>query len=79
MLIDYLFCRLQELMVVITVTLFSDYYVPNVEIKDAYILVTGNIAVTGGDNNTKVAFKNCASFRKYRIELNETFVDDAEH
>ena len=79
MLIDYLFCRLRELMVVITVTLFSDYYVPYVEIKDAYILVTGNIAVTGGDNNTKVAFKNCASFRKYRIELNETFVDDAEH
>ena len=79
MLIDYLFCRLRELMVVIPVTLFSDYYVPNVEIKDAYILVTGNIAVTGGDNNTKVAFKNCASFRKYRIELNETFVDDAEH
>ena len=23
--------------------------------SDAYILVTGNIAVTGGDNNTKVA------------------------
>ena len=28
--------------------------------SDAYILVTGNITVTGGDNNTKVAFKNCA-------------------
>ena len=47
--------------------------------SDAYILVTGNINVTGGDANTKVAFKNCAPFRKCRTEINETFVDDAEH
>ena len=47
--------------------------------SDAYILVTGNINVTGGDNNTKVAFKNCAPFRKCRTEINETFVDNAEH
>ena len=25
----------------------------------AYVLVTGNIAVEGGNNDTKVAFKNC--------------------
>ena len=30
--------------------------------SDAYILVTGDITVTGGDNTTKVAFKNCAPF-----------------
>ena len=47
--------------------------------SDAYILVTGNITVVGGDVNTKVAFKNCAPFRKCRTEINETFVDDAEH
>ena len=47
--------------------------------SDAYILVTGNINITGGDNNTKVAFKNCAPFKKCRTEINETFVDDAEH
>ena len=47
--------------------------------SDAYILVTGNINVTGGDANTKVAFKNCAPFRKCRTEINETFVDDAQH
>ena len=47
--------------------------------SDAYILVTGNINVTGGDANTKVAFKNCAPFRKCRAEINETFVDDAQH
>ena len=46
--------------------------------SDAYILVTGNITVTGGNNNTKVAFKNCAPFRKCRTEINETFVDDAQ-
>ena len=34
---------------------FYDYW-------DAYILVTGDITVTNGDENTKVAFKNCAPF-----------------
>ena len=34
--------------------------------SDADILVTGNIAVVGANNNKKVAFKNCASFRKCR-------------
>ena len=67
-------------------------YLPNNEIKfltsslesnlcdysDAFIFVTGNINVTG-DENTKVAFKNCAPFKKCRAEINETFVDDAEH
>ena len=34
--------------------------------SDAYILVTGNFTVTGGNAITKVAFKNCAPFKKYR-------------
>ena len=46
--------------------------------SDAYILVTGNINITGGNNNTKVAFKNCSPFRKYRTEINETFINDAD-
>ena len=46
--------------------------------SDTYILVTGNITVTGGNSNTKVAFKNCAPFEKCRTEINETFVDDAD-
>ena len=41
--------------------------------SDAYILVTGNITVTGGNNNTKVAFKNCAPFQDCRTEINDTF------
>ena len=32
--------------------------------SDAYILVTGNINVTGGNNKTEVAFQNCAPFEK---------------
>ena len=46
--------------------------------SDAYILVTGNINVVGGNNNTKVAFKNCSPFRKCRTEINETFIDEAD-
>ena len=34
--------------------------------SDAYILLTGNINATGGDANTKVAFKNCPPFEKCR-------------
>ena len=47
--------------------------------SDAYVLVTGNIAVVGANNNTKVAFKNCSPFRECRTKINETFVDNAEH
>ena len=36
-------------------------------------------AVAGADNNTKVAFKNCAPFRKCRTEIIDTFTDEAEH
>ena len=38
--------------------------------SEAYVLVTGNITVTGGNANTKVAFKNCAPFDKCRTEIN---------
>ena len=44
----------------------------------AYILTAGNITVTGGDANTKVAFKNCAPFKDCRTEINDTFVDYAD-
>ena len=47
--------------------------------SDAYVLVTRNITVARADDNTKVAFKNCAPFRKWRTEINETFIDEAEH
>ena len=47
--------------------------------SDGYVLVTENITVTGGNVNTKVAFKNCAPFKECRTEINETFVDETEH
>ena len=46
--------------------------------SDAYVLVTEYIAVTRGNANTKVAFKNCAPFKKCRTEINDTFVDEAD-
>ena len=39
--IDCLFCCLQEIMQVITETLFSHYYVPNVKIKDFNVFIDG--------------------------------------
>ena len=46
--------------------------------SDGYILATGNITVEGGNDNTKVAFKNWAPFRKCRTEINKTFIDEAD-
>ena len=46
--------------------------------SDAYILVSENINVTGGDANTKAAFKNCAPFKDCRTEINDAFVDYAD-
>ena len=46
--------------------------------SDAYVLVTGNITVTGGDANTKVAFKYFAPFIECTTETNKTFIDNAE-
>ena len=47
--------------------------------SNAYILVTGSIRITCGNQNTKVAFKNCAPFKKSRTEINEISVDDAQY
>ena len=45
--------------------------------SDAYILVTGNITATP-NAATQVVFRNCPPFNKCRIEINGTFVDEAE-
>ena len=47
--------------------------------SDAYILVKGNIAVTSNNVATKVAFKNVAPFRKCRMQINDTYVEEAEN
>ena len=45
---------------------------------DAYVLVTGDITATGGNENAKVSFKHCTPFEKYRTEINDHFVDQAD-
>ena len=47
--------------------------------SDAYILVTGEITAMGGDDNTKVAFKNCARFTKCITHINDKHVDTADY
>ena len=47
--------------------------------SDAYILVTGDITATGGDANTKVAFKNCVPFTKWVTHINDEHVANADN
>ena len=46
---------------------------------EAYILVDGTIRGTGGDNNTRLALKNCAPFNKCNLEINDEHIDTAEN
>ena len=47
--------------------------------SDTYILVTANIKATGGNANTRVAFKNCAPFTKCITHINNEHVEGAEN
>ena len=46
--------------------------------SDAFILVTGNITVAA-NNETNVAFKNCAPFSICTTKINDIFIDEANH
>ena len=46
--------------------------------SDAFILVTRNITVAA-DDNTDVAFKNCAPFSACTTKINDIFVDEGNH
>ena len=46
--------------------------------SDAYIFVTGDITATNGNENTKVAFKNCAPFTKCVTHINYEHDDNAD-
>ena len=53
---------------------------PNLcDYAEAYILVDGTIRGTEGDNNTRLALKNCAPFTKYNLEINDEHIDTAEN
>ena len=46
--------------------------------NDVYVLVKGDINITGGNLATEIAFKNCAPFIKCITKINGTTVDYAE-
>ena len=53
---------------------------PNLcDYADVYILVDGTIRGTGGNNNTRLALKNCAPPIKCNLEINHKYVDTAEN
>ena len=47
--------------------------------SDAYILVTGDIKVTGIAADTNIAFKNCAPFTRCVTHINDEHVETAEN
>ena len=47
--------------------------------SDAYILVTEDITATGGDDNIKAAFKNCAPFMKCKTHTKNEHIDTADN
>ena len=53
-------------------TFLCDYF-------DAYILVTGDIKVQGGNDNTRVAIKNCHPFTRASFKLNDEQADTVEN
>ena len=50
-----------------------------VDYSDAYILVTGDITVVGGDGKTRAAFKDCGIFTRSIVHLNDEHVGTAEN
>ena len=53
---------------------------PNLcDYAEAYILVDGTIRGTGGNNNTRLALKNCAPFIRCNLKINDEHVHTAEN
>ena len=63
-----------------TIKVNTEVIKPNlIDFSDACILVTGNISVVNGDNNTKVCFKNCSPFISCVSHLNDEHIEIAEN
>ena len=53
---------------------------PNLcDFGDAYILVTGNVKIVGGNANTRFCFKGPSPFTRSVIHLNDTHIETAEN
>ena len=50
-----------------------------IDASDSYILITGNIAIVNGDNNTLVAFKNCSLFTRCVTHINDGHIETADN
>ena len=46
---------------------------------DTFVLVTGDIAAAAGNENTPIAFKNCAPFTGCVPHINNELVETAEN
>ena len=47
--------------------------------SDVYILGTGDIKVQGGNDNTRIAIKNCHPFTRASFKLNDEQLDTTEN
>ena len=53
---------------------------PNLcDYAEAYIWIDGTIRSAAADANTRLVLKNCASFTKCNLEINDEHVDTAEN
>ena len=50
-----------------------------IDYSDAYILVTGDIVAIAGNEDTKVAFRNCSPFVKCITHLNNEYINTADN
>ena len=48
-------------------------------IIQTHIFLTGDITATGGDANSRLAFKNCTQFTKCITDINDEHVDNADN
>ena len=63
-----------------TIKFNTEVIKPNLcDYSDAYILVTGDIAVANENNDTLVCFKNCSPFARCVLHLNDEHVESAEN
>ena len=58
---------------------FETKVIKSSDYSDAYMVVTGDITAIGGDVNTRVAFKNCARFKKCITHIKDGHVDGVEN
>ena len=63
-----------------TINFDKEVIKPNLcDYSDVYILVAGDIAVVGGDQNPDITFKNCSIFTRCVTNLNDEHIETTEN